>query len=129
HREIAHEMDAGQIALIVRAFGDAVRRCREGGLDGVELSFAHNHLVDQFWSPIFNQRTDDYGGSLDNRMRFGLEVLEEIRRQVGRDYVLGARISGDEVTDGGLTAEDMAAPAPPPPPARPGGLLFPPLRP
>ena len=51
HREIPHEMDAEQIAMIVRAFGDAVRRCREGGLDGVELSFAHNHLVDQFWSP------------------------------------------------------------------------------
>ena len=107
HREIPHEMDADQIAMIVRAFGDAVRRSREGGLDGVELSFAHNHLVDQFWSPIFNQRTDEYGGSLDNRMRFGLEVLQEIRRQVGRDYVVGARISGDEFTDGGLTAEDM----------------------
>ena len=107
HREIPHEMDADQIAMIVRAFGDAVRRCREGGLDGVELSFAHNHLVDQFWSPIFNQRTDEYGGSLDNRMRFGFEVLREIRRQVGRDYVVGARISGDEFTDGGLTAEDM----------------------
>jgi mycofactocin system FadH/OYE family oxidoreductase 2 len=107
HREIPHEMDADQIAMIVRAFGDAVRRSREGGLDGVELSFAHNHLVDQFWSPIFNQRTDEYGGSLDNRMRFGLEVLREIRRQVGRDYVVGARISGDEFTDGGLTAEDM----------------------
>jgi dimethylglycine catabolism A len=107
HREIPHEMDADQIAMIVRAFGDAVRRCREGGLDGVELSFAHNHLVDQFWSPIFNQRTDEYGGSLDNRMRFGFEVLREIRRQVGQDYVVGARISGDEFTDGGLTAEDM----------------------
>jgi mycofactocin system FadH/OYE family oxidoreductase 2 len=107
HREIPHEMDADQIAMIVRAFGDAVRRCREGGLDGVELSFAHNHLVDQFWSPIFNQRTDEYGGSLENRTRFGLEVLREIRRQVGRDYVVGARISGDEFTDGGLTAEDM----------------------
>jgi mycofactocin system FadH/OYE family oxidoreductase 2 len=107
HREIPHEMDADQIAMIARAFGDAVRRCREGGLDGVELSFAHNHLVDQFWSPIFNRRTDEYGGTLENRMRFGLEVLREIRRQVGRDYVVGARISGDEFTDGGLTAEDM----------------------
>jgi NADPH-dependent 2,4-dienoyl-CoA reductase/sulfur reductase-like enzyme len=84
-----------------------VRRSREGGLDGVELSFAHNHLVDQFWSPVFNQRTDEYGGNLDNRLRFGFEVLREIRRQVGRDYVVGARISGDEFTDGGLTAEDM----------------------
>jgi mycofactocin system FadH/OYE family oxidoreductase 2 len=108
HREIPHELEPEQIAMLVRAFGDAVRRCREGGLDGVELSFAHNHLVDQFWSPIFNRRTDEYGGSLDNRLRFGFEVLREIRRQVGGDYVVGARISGDEFTDGGLTAEDMA---------------------
>jgi mycofactocin system FadH/OYE family oxidoreductase 2 len=108
HREIPHELEPEQIAMLVRAFGDAARRCREGGLDGIELSFAHNHLVDQFWSPIFNRRADEYGGSLDNRLRFGLEVLREIRRQVGTDYVVGARISGDEFTDGGLTAHDMA---------------------
>jgi N,N-dimethylglycine/sarcosine dehydrogenase len=108
HREVPHEIEPEQIAMVVRAFGDATRRCREGGLDGVELSFAHNHLVDQFWSPLFNTRTDDYGGSLDNRMRFGFEVLREIRRQVGRDWVVGARISGDELTRGGLTATDMA---------------------
>jgi mycofactocin system FadH/OYE family oxidoreductase 2 len=108
HREVPHEIEPEQIAMVVRAFGDATRRCRDGGLDGVELSFAHNHLVDQFWSPLFNQRTDEYGGSLENRMRFGFEVLREIRRQVGRDWVLGARISGDEMTPGGLTAADMA---------------------
>src|SRR5215471_1830427 len=108
HREVPHEMEPRHIAMIVRAFGDASRRCREGGLDGVELSFAHNHLVDQFWSPLFNRRTDEYGGSLENRMRFGFQVLREIRRQVGRDWVVGARISGDELTRNGLTAADMA---------------------
>jgi N,N-dimethylglycine/sarcosine dehydrogenase len=108
HREVPHEVEAEQIAEIVRAFGEAARRCREAGLDGIELSMAHNHLIDQFWSPLFNQRLDDYGGSLDNRMRFGLEVLGEIRRTVGRDFVVGARISGDEFTRGGLTAADMA---------------------
>jgi NADPH-dependent 2,4-dienoyl-CoA reductase/sulfur reductase-like enzyme len=101
-------MEPDQIAMVVRAFGDAARRCRDGGLDGAELSFAHNHLVDQFWSPLFNRRTDEYGGSLENRMRFGFEILREIRRQVGRDWVVGARISGDELSDGGLSAEDMA---------------------
>jgi mycofactocin system FadH/OYE family oxidoreductase 2 len=108
HREVPHEMEPEQIAMIVRAFGDAARRCREGGLDGVELSFAHNHLVDQFWSPLFNRRTDEYGGTLPNRLRFGFEVLAEVRRQVGRDWVVGARISGDELTEGGLGAGDMA---------------------
>jgi len=108
HREVPHEIEPEQIAMLVRAFGDATRRCREGGLDGVELSFAHNHLVDQFWSPLFNRRSDEYGGSLENRMRFGFEVLHEIRRQVGRDWVVGARISGDELTRNGLSAADMA---------------------
>lgn len=109
HREVPHELESDQIAMLVKAFGDATRRCREGGLDGVELSMAHNHLIDQFWCPLFNERTDEYGGSLENRMRFGFEVLREIRRQVGRDFVVGARISGDEMTRGGLTAPEMAA--------------------
>ncbi|HKQ60867.1 MAG TPA: FAD-dependent oxidoreductase, partial [Candidatus Polarisedimenticolaceae bacterium] len=108
HREVPHEVEPEQIAELVRAFGQAARRCREGGLDGIELSMAHNHLIDQFWSPLFNQRLDDYGGSLDNRLRFGFEVLREIRRTVGRDFVVGARISGDEFTRGGLAAGDMA---------------------
>ena len=108
HREIPHELEPEQIAALVRAFGDAARRCREGGLDGIEISMAHNHLIDQFWSPLFNRRSDAYGGDLEGRMRFGFEVLAEIRRQVGRDFVVGARISGDEFTAGGLTAADMA---------------------
>src|SRR2546427_7085728 len=108
HREVPHELEGEQIAELVRAFGEAARRCRDGGLDGVEISMAHNHLIDQFWSPLFNQRLDDYGGSLENRMRFGVEVLREIRRRVGSDIVVGARISGDELTRGGLTAADMA---------------------
>lgn len=107
HREVPHELEPEQIAVLVRAFADAARRCREGHLDGIEVSMAHNHLIDQFWSPLFNQRTDEYGGSLENRMRFGVDVLAEIRRQVGRDFVVGARISGDELTPGGLSAQDM----------------------
>src|SRR3989440_742296 len=122
HREVPHEVDAEQIAELVRAFGEAARRCREGGLDGVEISMAHNHLIDQFWSPVFNERLDEYGGSLDNRMRFGLEVLAEIRRRAGRDFVVGARISGDEFSPGGLGAADMAAIARPLPASRLGDL-------
>jgi len=109
HREIPHELEAEQIAELVRAFGEAARRCRDGGLDGIEISMALNHLIDQFWSPLFNERSDEYGGSLDNRMRFGMEVLREIRRRVGGDFIVGARISGDEHTPGGLTTRDMAA--------------------
>jgi N,N-dimethylglycine/sarcosine dehydrogenase len=107
HREVPHELEPEQIVALVRAFGEAARRCRAGDLDGIEISMAHNHLIDQFWSPLFNQRTDEYGGSLANRMRFAFEVLAEIRRQVGPDFVVGARISGDERTPGGLSAQDM----------------------
>src|SRR5438094_2059903 len=108
HREVPHELEPEQIAALVPAFGEAARRCRAGHLDGIEISMAHNHLIDQFWCPLFNQRTDEYGGSLENRMRFAFEVLAEIRREVGRDFVVGARISGDEFTAGGLSAHDMA---------------------
>src|SRR5712692_8656566 len=108
HREVPHELEPEQIAALVRAFGEAARRCRAGNLDGIELSMAHNHLIDQFWCPLFNQRTDEYGGSLENRMRFAFDVLAEIRQEVGRDFVVGARISGDEFTAGGLSARDMA---------------------
>lgn len=107
HREIPHELEKEDIQRIVRAFGQAVRRAKEGGLDGVEISCAHNHLIDQFWSPRTNRRTDEYGGSLDNRMRFGFEVLEEIRKVVGDDYIVGVRISGDEFLENGLTLDDM----------------------
>src|SRR3989475_11320102 len=123
HRDVPHELEVDQIAELVRAFGEAARRCRDGGLDGIEISMAHNHLIDQFWSPLFNQRFDDYGGSLDNRMRFGLEVLTEIRRRVGRDFVVGARISGDELTPGGLSASDMASIARRPAPPGPADVL------
>ena len=108
HREIPHELEAEQIAELVGAFGAAASRCRDGGLDGIEISMAHNHLIDQFWSPRFNERVDEYGGRLENRMRFAMEVLTEIRRRAGHDFVVGARISGDEFTPGGLTAHDMA---------------------
>jgi mycofactocin system FadH/OYE family oxidoreductase 2 len=107
HREVPHEIEEHQIHEIIQAFGQAVRRCKEGGLDGVELSAAHNHLIDQFWSPKINQRTDRWGGSLENRMRFSREVLEEIRRVVGRDYVVGMRISADEFLEGGLDHEAL----------------------
>lgn len=107
HHEIPHEIETEQIRQIIRDFGQAVRRAKEGGLDGVELSAAHNHLIDQFWSPKINLRTDEWGGSLENRMRFSIEILNEIRSVVGRDYVIGMRIAGDEYLEGGLGLEEM----------------------
>ncbi|MFD2236927.1 NADH:flavin oxidoreductase [Aureimonas populi] len=106
-RSVPKEMEREDIARVVKAFGEAARRCREGGLDGCEISAAHGHLVDQFWSPSVNRRTDGYGGSLENRMRFGIEVLEAMRAAAGEDYVIGMRMSGDELVSDGLTQDDL----------------------
>ena len=84
HRSFPKAMEDHDIRRIVCAYGAAARRCRAGGMDGIEIE-AYGHLLDAFWSPATNRRTDGYGGSLDNRMRFGLEVLGEIRTQVGSD--------------------------------------------
>ena len=108
HRAFPKEMDRNDIRRVVRAFGDAALRCREGGLDGTEL-LAHGHLINQFWSPLVNRRTDEYGGSLPNRARFGLEVLEEVRRRAGDDFLVGIRMMGDEMKEGGLTRDDCLA--------------------
>ncbi|TCK23201.1 2,4-dienoyl-CoA reductase-like NADH-dependent reductase (Old Yellow Enzyme family) [Ancylobacter aquaticus] len=108
-RTIPRVMDKHDIRRVVKAFADAARRCKEGGLDGCEISAAHGHLVDQFWSPSVNQRTDEYGGSLENRMRFGKEVLSAMREATGDDYVIGMRMSGDELIADGLNHEDCVA--------------------
>ncbi|WP_029353273.1 NADH:flavin oxidoreductase [Bosea sp. 117] len=108
-RTIPRAMDKNDIRRVVKAFAEAARRCKEGGLDGCEISAAHGHLVDQFWSPSVNERTDEYGGSLENRMRFGKEVLEAMREAAGDDYVIGMRMSGDEMIADGLSHEDCVA--------------------
>jgi len=105
-RSIPREMEIEDISRVIADFAAAARRCKDGGLDGCEISAAHGHLIDQFFSPSVNQRTDGYGGSLANRMRFGREVLEAMRKAAGDDYVIGIRISGDELLRDGLNQEE-----------------------
>ena len=105
HRAFPKAMEDWDIKRIVSAYGAAAARCREGDLDGIEV-FANGHLLDSFWTPTVNRRTDAYGGSLENRMRFSIEVLEEIRRQVGDDYIVGIRMMFDETLDGGLQFDE-----------------------
>jgi 2,4-dienoyl-CoA reductase-like NADH-dependent reductase (Old Yellow Enzyme family)/thioredoxin reductase len=106
HRSFPKEIERFDIERIVKAYGAAARRAREGGLDGIEIAAMSGHLIDQFWSPRTNHRTDEFGGSLENRLRFGQLVLEEVRRQVGTDFVVGMRIPGEEGVRGGLGAAD-----------------------
>src|SRR5712671_2452460 len=105
HRSFPKEMDEHDIRRVVRAYGAAGRRCREGGLDGFEV-LAGGHLIGQFLSPKTNRRTDGFGGSRDNRCRFALMVLEEIRRQCGDDFIVGMRYVIDEGDETGLTLEE-----------------------
>ncbi|MDH3531996.1 MAG: NADH:flavin oxidoreductase [Gammaproteobacteria bacterium] len=98
-------MDRDDIDRIVGSYGEAALRCKEGGLDGCEV-VGQAHLPEQFWSPAWNWRTDEFGGSLENRLRFGFMVLEEIRRKVGDDFIVGIRIAIDQNLAGGLSKDD-----------------------
>ena len=102
------EMDHSMIAEMVDAFAAATRRCRDGGLDGVDLHASSGYLIEQFLSPANNVRTDEYGGSLENRMRFLMEILQAIRAEVGDDYCVGIRLPNEEYIPGGMTPQDVA---------------------
>ena len=105
HRSFPKAMDQHDIDRVVRAFGDAAYRAKQGGLNGIE-TMVGGHLIGQFLSPITNHRTDEYGGSLQNRCRFGLMVHEEIRRRTGDDFIVGMRLQVDETLDEGLSFDD-----------------------
>lgn len=98
-------MTLDQIEEIRDAFVDAAARVKAGGLDGVEVHLGHGYLLHQFLCPLTNRREDDYGGSLDNRMRFSREILQAVRERVGPAFPIGIRIS-DYNVPGGLTPEE-----------------------
>src|SRR5438045_2626707 len=89
-------MTVAQITETVNAFAEGARRAREAGLDGVELHGANGYLITQFLSSAINDREDEYGGSLENRARFVLEIVRAIRAEVGRDFHLQMKISAIE---------------------------------
>lgn len=105
HRSFPKVMENEDINRVIANFVDASLRCRAGGFDGIEL-LSHSHLLGQFLSPLVNHRSDDYGGSLDNRLRLSLQVVEAVREAVGPDFIVGMRVTGDELTRGGLEADE-----------------------
>ncbi len=97
-----------ELKVIVRQFGEAAKRVQIAGGDGVEVHCAHAHgLLGGFLSPLYNKRCDEYGGDINGRLRLTLEVIEEIRKVCGEDFIIDVRISGDEYSDGGLNLNDM----------------------
>lgn len=101
-----HEMTQGEIRQIVTKFGQAAARAQAAGFDGCEVHGAHGYLIAQFMSPYSNKRTDEYGGDLFNRMRFAIDIIKEIRKMTSPDFIIGYKISADELVSGGLTIED-----------------------
>jgi 2,4-dienoyl-CoA reductase-like NADH-dependent reductase (Old Yellow Enzyme family)/thioredoxin reductase len=109
NQEIPHELTVKEIKEIVEKFGDCAFRAKKAGFDGVEIHGAHGYLIAQFMSPYSNKRTDEYGGSLYNRMRFPLEIISNIRAKAGNDFPIIFRISANEFVPGGRTIEDTKA--------------------
>ncbi len=101
-----HEMSEGEIAAIVDAFAAAARRAHEAGFRWLELHGAHGYLMHNFHSPLSNRRTDGYGGSFDNRIRFTLEVVRAVRKAWPQGKVLALRISSTDWAEGGWTLEE-----------------------
>ncbi len=99
-------MTKDEIDYIIQAFAQASRRAQESGFDGVEIHAAHTYLINQFLSPYYNRREDQYGGSLDNRMRLLLEIYAEIRRVVGDEYPILVKLTASEFFEGGLTFDE-----------------------
>lgn len=107
-REAPRAVTKEKLKVIIRQFGEAAKRAQIAGADGVEIHAAHAHgLLGGFLSPLYNKRTDEYGGDIDHRLRLTLEVIEEVRRVCGKNFIIDVRISGSEYTDGGLNLNDM----------------------
>ena len=105
HPYMALEMTIEDIKEIIGEFAYAASICREAGVDGVELHGAHGYLLDEFLSPAYNRRQDEYGGNLENRLRLPQEVIDAVRKAVGEDYVVGLRMNGDQFVEGGVDFE------------------------
>ncbi|MDQ1361786.1 MAG: hypothetical protein QOJ44_2163 [Acidimicrobiaceae bacterium] len=108
-REVPKAVEAHEIGEIVSGYATVAGHCIAGGFDGIELQCSHSSIVRGFLSPATNRRTDDYGGSLANRARLLLEIVTAVREAIGTEHVLGVRICGDELIEGGTTIDDAVA--------------------
>lgn len=101
------EMTLKEIKQVVEAFGKAAGRAQKAGFDGVQLHAAHGYLLSQFLSPFFNKRTDNYGGSIENRARILLEAFKAVRNEVGGEYPVFVKINSEDFVEGGLAEDEM----------------------
>ena len=104
--EIPRPLSKDEILHIVKKYGEAAKRAQTAGFDAVEIHAGHSYLISQFLSPITNKRTDEFGGSVENRTRFCRMVIDEVRKQVGPFFPIMLRLSADELMEGGNTLDD-----------------------
>ena len=104
--EIPRPLSKEEILHIVKKYGEAAKRAQTAGFDAVEIHAGHSYLISQFLSPITNKRTDEFGGSVENRTRFCRMVIDEVRKQVGPFFPIMLRLSADELMEGGNTLDD-----------------------
>ena len=103
----AKAMTIEQIDNLVKAYGAAALKCKENGADGVQIHGAHGYLISQFLSPIFNKRTDEYGGDIKGRSKLLFEIYDEIKNQAGKDYPVLIKINYSDIADGGISESDV----------------------
>lgn len=109
--ETPREITRDEIKMIVKQFGECAERAKKAGFDAVEIHGAHGYLIHEFLTPLVNKRTDEYGGPINNRTRFAVEIIKEVRSKVGKDFPILFRISTTELIDGGITIGDSKATA------------------
>ncbi|MCL6478419.1 MAG: FAD-dependent oxidoreductase [Peptococcaceae bacterium] len=107
-REVPREMTPEDIRAVIESFADAALRARKAGFDAVEIIASAGYLISQFLSPLTNQRTDRYGGSWENRCRFGIEVIKRVKEKAGRDFPVLVRLAGNDFMPGGNTNREAA---------------------
>ena len=105
HRSFPKEAEDWDIDRIIEDYTNAAERMKEAGMDGIEIE-AYGHFLDSFWSPATNKRNDSYGGSLDNRTKFSIKVINSIRKRLGNEFIVGMRLVADEDWDIGLSKEE-----------------------
>ena len=111
-RFMPHEMTNEEIRMTIDSFAHAATVARQAGMDGVEIHGAHGYLVGEFMSPAFNRRKDEYGGSLENRLRFPLQIIDAVRKAVGKDFIVGIRANAEEFVEKGYKLDDFLEMAP-----------------
>ena len=103
---IPHELSVSEIKNLIKSFKDAAKRAIDAGFDVIEIHAAHGYLIHQFMSPLSNVRTDEYGGNFENRIRFLLEIIDDVNELLDENHPLFVRISGTEYTENGWEIED-----------------------